>query len=369
MGWCTTSDLDQFAAAAEGYLRSRAAENTMLLSAALAVRSGRPSQVVGQRSAPGATVGVGGASGLLYGWWEPPDGSGARGAFIHDPAVPLLIAGRAPEMAAALAGTLSKLGRHVSGVDAPVDAADAFAAAWSQRERSSVRVHRQCRVYRLTTAAASGQPPGPAPAPAPAGRLRVLTPADRGLLIDWLIAFGIEAGERISSPPDMADDLLGYGGAVLWEAPQRTFRIREAAHYLVSPQHREAAQQAEPACQPVALATVTRPVAGTVRINLVYTPPERRRNGHAAAVTLMTSRAILAGTVPGAGPGAEANSEVVLIADGNRPDRQVTRLGYQLVGERTVLRFGPSTGPQPKLPANTRPMPRLPTGPLPRLRR
>ena len=75
----------------------------------------------------------------------------------------------------------------------------------------------------------------------------MMTPADRGLLIDWLVAFGIEAGERIGSPPDMADDLISYGGAVLWEAPQRTSRIKEAAHYLVSPQHRDAAQQAEPA--------------------------------------------------------------------------------------------------------------------------
>ena len=198
-----------------------------------------------------------------------------------------------------------------------------------------------------------------------------MTPDDRQLLIDWLIAFGIEAGERISSPPDAADDLISYGGAVLWEVPQRTFRIREAAHYLVSPQYRDAAQQAEPTYQPAAMAAVARPAAGTVRITMVYTPPERRRNGHAVAVTLMTSRAILAGSVPAyrSGAGAEANAEVVLIADGNRPDRQVTRLGYRLVGERTVLRFGPSSGPQPKLQSNTRPMPRLPTGPLPRLRR
>ncbi|MGD0702280.1 MAG: hypothetical protein ABSA02_20650 [Trebonia sp.] len=384
MGWCTTSDLDQFAAAAGGYLRSRAAENTMLLSAALAVRSGWHAQVVGQPSGPGAAAGgAGGPSGMLYGWWEPPDGSGARGAFVHDPAAPLLIAGRAPEMAAALAGTLSKLGRHVSGVDAPVEAADAFAAAWSQRERSSVRVHRQCRVYRLTAAnasanaSASGGGPGgwpPPQTPSPAGRLRVMTHADRALLIDWLAAFGLEAGERIGSPADVADDLLSYGGAVLWEVPQRNFRIREAAHYLVSPQHREAAQQAEPAYQPAAMAAVARPVAGTARINMVYTPPERRRNGHAAAVTLMTSRAILAGAVPGyvavaAEATAETTSEVVLIADGNRPDRRITRLGYQLVGERTVLRFGPATGPQPRLQSATRPMPRLPTGPLPRLRR
>ena len=52
MGWCTTSDHDRFAAAAGGYLRSRAAENSTLLSAATAARSGRRPQVVGQPSGP-----------------------------------------------------------------------------------------------------------------------------------------------------------------------------------------------------------------------------------------------------------------------------------------------------------------------------
>jgi hypothetical protein len=395
MGWCTTSDHDQFAAAAGGYLRSRAAENTMLLSAAATVGSGRAAQVVGQPSGPRPASGAAaGDTEVLYGWWEPPDGSGPRGAFLHDPAVPLLIAGRTPEMAAALAGTLAKMGRHVVGVDAPVEAADAFAAAWSQRSRAAIRVHRHCRVYRLTAAAAAagaagvgpagvstagvstasvtpeGDPgawPSP-PSPGSAGRLRPVTAADRGLLIDLLVAYGIEAGERIASPPEMADDLISYGGAVLWEVPQRTSRIKEAAHYLVSPQHRDAAQQqAEPALQPVAMAAVARPVAGTVRINIVYTMPDRRRSGHAAAVTLEVSRAALAGRVPASA--AEQATEVVLIASGTRSDRRAARLGYELVGERAVLRFGPSTGTPQKLSSTTRPMPRLPTGPLPRLRR
>jgi hypothetical protein len=166
----------------------------------------------------------------------------------------------------------------------------------------------------------------------------------------------------------VADDLISYGGAVLWEVPQRTSRIKEAAQYLVSPQHRDAAQQqAEPALQPVAMAAVARPVAGTVRINIVYTMPERRRSGHAAAVTLEVSRAVLAGTVPTST--AEKATEVVLIANGTRSDRRAARLGYQLVDERAVLRFGPSTGSLQKLQSTTRPMPRLPTGPLPRLRR
>jgi hypothetical protein len=392
MGWCTTSDHDRFAAAAGGYLRSRAAENTMLLSASATVGSGRAAQVVGQPSGPRPAGGAAGDTEVLYGWWEPPDGSGPRGAFLHDPAAPLLIAGRTPEMAAALAGTLAKMGRHVGGVDAPVEAADAFAAAWSQRSREAIRVHRHCRVYRLTAAAAAAgaadmssagvgpagvspvgdpgawpSPPSP-PSPGSAGRLRPVTAADRGLLIDLLVAYGIEAGERIASPPEVADDLIGYGGAVLWEVPQRTSRLKEAAHYLVSPQHRDAAQQqAEPALQPVAMAAVARPVAGTVRINIVYTMPERRRSGHAAAVTLEVSRAVLAGTVPTSAK--EKATEVVLIASGTRSDRRAARLGYQLVGERAVLRFGPSTGSLQKLQSTTRPMPRLPTGPLPRLRR
>ena len=67
-----------------------------------------------------------------------------------------------------------------------------------------------------------------------------------------------------------------------------------------------------------------------------------------AAVTLAVSHAEL----------ARRASEVVLITDSNRPHRQAAQLGYELIGERAVLRFGPATGS----------IPRLPTGPLPRLR-
>jgi len=153
MGWCTTSDLDRFAAAVGGYLRSRAAENTLLLSAAQAAwqaRTTQAAQVGWASSASDSRAGEGARPGVLFGWWEPPDGGDPRGAFLHDPAAPLLIAGRVPEMAAALAAALAKAGRPVSGVDAPTEAADAFAAAWSQRAHTVARVHRQCRVYRLS---------------------------------------------------------------------------------------------------------------------------------------------------------------------------------------------------------------------------
>jgi hypothetical protein len=306
MGWCSTSDLDVFLTVAGGYLASRAAENTLLLSAAQAAQAAQLARATAAGNVGGP--GKAGAPGPLFGWWEPPDGSGPRGAFLHDPPAPLLIAGRAPEMAAALAGSLAKAGRSVCGVDAPIGAADAFAAAWSQRASVGVRVHRHSRVYRL--AGAMPEQPGPA------GRLRTATAADRALLVAWLTAFGNEVGELTGAPEATADDLLGYGGAAFWEV----------------------------AGQPVAMAVITRPVARTVQLSMAYTPPERRHNGYGATVMLAVSRAALAGPA----------TEVVLITD---RDRQAVRLGFQLVGERAVLRFGPPTGA----------MPRLPTGPMPRL--
>jgi hypothetical protein len=351
MSWCTTSDLDRFAAAAGGYLRSTAAENILLLSAAQAARLGWRAQLASRQ--PGLSA----APGLLCGWWEPPDGGDPRGAFVHDPAAPLLISGTTPEMAAALAAALAKMGRQVSGVDAPTETADAFAAAWSQRAGASVRAHKNCRVYRLTNVP-HGTPPQGMPAvpgagawlppemPSPVGRLRVATAEDQALLAAWLTAFATEVAERIGSPSDLAADLISYGGAVFW-----------------------------PGHQPMTLATLTRPVAGTVRIAAIYTLPEHRHSGYGTAVALAISRAVMAGTGPGRGNaqgvlgGASGCvNEVVMITDKNGPDRWGARFGYQLVGERAVLRFGAMTGPMPRT-QSTGGMPRLPTGPLPRLPR
>ncbi len=383
MGWCTTVDLDRFAAAAVGYLRSRAAENTLLLSAAQDARDARP-----------------GSGGLLFGWWEPPDGGEPRGAFVHDPAAPLLISGRAPEIGAALAATLAKMGRQVTGVDAPTEVADAFAAAWSRRAGTTVRAHRNCRVYRLAGAPRGTPPLGtPVPEGAAAGRLRTATADDLALLAAWLRAYATESNERIGSPFDMAARLIDYGGAVFWEVQQKPSRFRDAAHHLPLPYDREPVSHEDAAPQPVAMATLTRPVAGTVRIGIVFVPPERRRGGYATAMTLAVSRAVLTNAgltntgltntgltntgLTNTGPtgtgsdGATAHplgagsghvSEVVMITDKGRSDRWGSRLGYQLVGERAVLRFGPGTGPMPRArPSGA--MPRLPTGPLPRLPR
>jgi hypothetical protein len=337
MGWCTTHDLDRFLTEAGSYLTSRAAENMLLLAAAQSAGdAGQDARPAGARRGglldpharqPDDREAETTGPGPLFGWWEPPDGGGTRGAFLHDPAEPLLIAGRAPETAASLAAALARAGRSVCGVDASAEAADAFAAAWSQRAGVATRVHRHSLIYRLAGAPAApgpaeaSQPPrAPQAGPGPTGRLRTAAEADRPLLVAWLTAFSAEVGELTGAPEATADELLGYGGAVFWEAGG----------------------------QPVAMAAVTRPVMRTVRITMMYTPPEHRHNGYAVAVTLAVSHAEL----------ARRASEVVLITDSNRPHRQAAQLGYELIGERAVLRFGPATGS----------IPRLSTGPLPRLR-
>ena len=389
MGWCTTFDLDRFAAAAGGYLRSRAAENTLLLSAVQAARAAHSAGLAGPAQAMAPEPG----GGWLFGWWEPEAGGEPRGVFLHDPGAPLLISGLVPELAASLAATLAKMGRPVLGVDAPTGAADAFAAAWSQRAGTGVRMHRHCHVYRLAgPGVATGPDAGPGASPpagrglpgagawpppqlpGPPGRLRVAAAGDQPLLADWLAAFANEAAERIGPAGDLAAELISYGGAVFWETPQRAGRPWDAAHFLPGARHRDAsnadashgnaAQAREPVAQPAALATLTRPVAGTVRISMLYTPPERRHSGYATALTLAVSRAVLSGPASGGG-GAH---EIVMITDRNRPNQWATRLGYQLVSERAVLRFGPVTGAVPRV-HRTGPMPRLPTGPLPRLPR
>jgi hypothetical protein len=291
LGWLTTTDLEDFRAIAGGYLRSREGDGTLLLRAARSLRGDQP----------------------LFGWWAPPGGADVRGAFLHDPPAPLLVVGRVPEFAAALAAALHQARRPVCGVDAAPEAADAFAAAWTQRTGLATRLHRHVKVYRMTGAAQYRE--------GPAGRARPATPDDRELLVDWLRACGTEAGGFSLNPEDLADDLISYQGAIFWEADGEV----------------------------VALAALTRPVEQAVRIAIVYTPSAVRHRGYAAAASVAASRAALC---------RPDVSEVLLISDRPSPVRRAQGLGYELASERVQLSFGPATGPMPRL-----------TGPFARLRR
>jgi predicted GNAT family acetyltransferase len=109
---------------------------------------------------------------------------------------------------------------------------------------------------------------------------------------------------------------------------------------------------------PVAMAMVAPAVAGVVRVSNLYTLPKHRGHSYAIAALVAVSRAALVGRA----------REVVLVTDRLQPMRRVSRLGFELVGERAILSFGPPTGPLPRVPGMpTGPLPHVPTGPQPRL--
>ena len=281
MSWTLTDSLDDYLAAAGGFLRSRPVQNTVQLAAAETLRA-RGASAFGE-TAP------------LFGWWRSGTGE-ITAALLHTPPYPALLT-RLPEHSAEpLAEALAGCGRPLGGVNAPEgDAAD-FAAAWSRLTGASWQESRRSRLFRLGRL----RPPGPPPR----GAARVAAEADRGLLESWLAAFMQELGDSSERPADLVDDRLSHQGLTLWEADGAA----------------------------VSLAGRHRPAAGVVRVSPVYTPPECRRQGYGGAVTAAVSQAAL-----DAGAG-----HVALFTDLANPTSNALyqRLGYQPVEDRVVLRFG-----------------------------
>ena len=236
--WHTTADAHAFLDAAGGFLRSRPASHSPLLT-------------VADRLARGGVAAAGAESALL-GWWTGADGV-AGGAFVHTPPRQLLLAA-APTAAGALGAELAAAGRRVEGVNAEERAARAFADAFG----ASATLHQRHRMHRLETLVM--------PEPPPPGRARTATPGDRALLRAWMRAFGLEAEGRSDDVTVFVDDRLAHRGWALWETADGIA---------------------------VSVAGASRAIGGAVRIGPVYTPPEHRRRGYGGAVTAALAAAAL----------------------------------------------------------------------------
>jgi RimJ/RimL family protein N-acetyltransferase len=283
MGWQITDDVAGFLAMAGGFLRARAAENTILLTVAETLRV-RGSQAAGPEPP-------------RFGWQEGPTGT-VGGAFLHTPPYPLVLSAMPDAVAAGLAGTLATAGVPVPGINAQAGTAQAFAAGWQSLTGTPARTHRRNRLHRLGTLRFP-QPPAD-------GTARVAGPADRDLLTAWLTEFAWEVRDAAGHTSQEVDDRLSYGGLTLWEDGG----------------------------QPVSVAGLTRQVAGQVRVGPVYTPPGLRGRGYAGGATAAVSQAALAAGVP----------DVLLFTDLANPTSNglYQRLGYQPSADFLVLQF-----PQP----------------------
>jgi ribosomal protein S18 acetylase RimI-like enzyme len=291
MGWQTTGDAAEFLAMAGPYLRRERARNTVILTVTEAMR-------VNAAESAGASPPGDDATRPLLGWWSEPAGAAGRvgGAFLHTPQFPVVLTAVAPAVAAELA-SVTLAGRPVPGVNAHPPVAEAFAQAWRQAHGGQARVHVNQRLYRLGELSW--------PDPAPDGAARIAAEPDLPLLAGWFRAFAFEVHDMAQGRDQTADvrDRVSFGGVTVWQARGR----------------------------PVAIASVTRLVAGMARVGPVYTPPEFRGRGYGSAVTAAASQRLL-------DAGAD---DVLLYTDLANPvsNSIYQRLGYRAVEDRIVLEF------------------------------
>jgi GNAT superfamily N-acetyltransferase len=277
--WTTTGDPDTFLAAAGAFLRAAPAANSVTLTTVETLRA----RGDGADQRP-----------PLLAWWRRP-GAEVTGAAMHTAPYPLHLSAMPPDATTALAGLLAARRHTVRGVNGEAAATEAFAAAWSARTGARARVHRRMRLHRLDALVG--------PDPLPPGTAVVAGPRHRDLLIAWYRAFGTEIEEPVRDLGPPVDDRLSHGGLALWVVDG----------------------------EPVSLAGTTRAVAGAARIAPVYTPPEHRGRGYAAAVTAAATRAVLAAGV----------AEVLLYTDLANPtsNRLYARLGYRPVEDSVAFVF------------------------------
>ncbi|MDH6550596.1 putative GNAT family acetyltransferase [Streptomyces sp. SAI-133] len=279
--WHATDDLDAFLVRAGDFLRSRPDLHTVPLTVTEVLRTRGP-------HAYGSGVPV---LGLLE------EGGSVRATYFRTPPHRLFLTPLTAERADSLAAHLQSLGQPVPGVSADARTAAAFAEAWRRRTGATPVPYRRQRLYRLGTLTA--------PRPLPEGRARIAGHGDRDLLVRWFGEFGRAVGESGGTPPESwADARLAYGGVTLWESSDGT---------------------------PLAMAGLTPPVAGQIRVAPVYTPAPLRGRGYAGAVTAEVSRLAR----------ERGADEVLLFTDLANPTSNglYQRLGYRPVADFTVYDF------------------------------
>jgi RimJ/RimL family protein N-acetyltransferase len=235
-----TRDAEEFSARAERFLAERLERNVL----ATVLMNARRGDV--------------GAVRPLFAYVQGADGE-VRAAALRMPPWPLLTS----ELDTALAGELIERWMaqdpNIPGISADPATARAVGAAWRRRTGGQTACRMREAMHLLTEVS---DPPLPAP-----GRLRQATGAERELLVAWEEAFAVEAGLAESSEaPRSVARRLASGGQFVWEDGE-----------------------------PVATLTMSPPVAGTLRIGPVYTPPEHRRHGYASSAVAAASRRALAG--------------------------------------------------------------------------
>jgi ribosomal protein S18 acetylase RimI-like enzyme len=227
-------------------------------------------------------------------YWTARHGDQTVGVAVQSPlsfAATLTPMGQ--QVVTAVVDTIVEAGVSLPGVNGEAATAASFAGRWTERRKSGAWPFEGNRIYEFLE---------PGVVPDTKGKFRQAGSADRDLIIAWTCAFQAEIGEPDDDTDTRVDRLLADGYLWLWE------------------------DQGEV----VAMAAGREPVAGVVRVSGVYTPPEVRKRGYAAAcVNALSSRLCGAGY------------RCILYTDLANPTSNSVyrRIGYRAVAEALRYRF------------------------------
>jgi hypothetical protein len=226
-------------------------------------------------------------------YWVAARGNEIIGVMLQSPLTfAAVLTPMEPIVISPLVDTIVDAGITLPGVNSEAATAASFAGHWAERRRSPAVPFQGMRLYELADLKRMG---------IIEGRLRQAASDDRTLLIDWVRAFNAETEGGTSDPEPLVDRWLAAGQLWLWDNGR-----------------------------PMSMAVARQPVAGVSRLSGVYTPPESRGLGYAAACVYGLSKSLL-----------EAGYRCVLYTDlGNPTSNSIyQRLGYKAVAEGLQYRF------------------------------
>jgi predicted GNAT family acetyltransferase len=206
---------------------------------------------------------------------------------------PATLTPMAPPVASAVADAIADAGIPLPGVNGEAATAAIFSGQWSERRKSAATPFQGNRLYELLEVRK---------VPDVEGTLRQADSNDRSLMILWTRAFQQEIGESADDTELRVDRGLAAGQLWLWDLNGG----------------------------PVSMAVARDPVDGVVRLSGVYTPPEKRKHGYAAACVHALSKRL-----------RDAGHRCILYTDLANPTSNsiYRRIGYRAVAETLRYRF------------------------------
>ncbi|MBZ5618944.1 MAG: hypothetical protein LAQ69_09505 [Acidobacteriia bacterium] len=226
-------------------------------------------------------------------YWVATNGGKVAGLVFQSPLTyPATLTPMEPEVVAAMVDRIVEAGVALPGVNGDAATAARFAGQWTERSKSAAVPFQGLRLYEVLEVQEW---------PAVSGQRRQAVPADRPLLVDWVGGFRAEIGEPTGDPNVLIDRWLPAGQLWMWDDSG-----------------------------PGSMVVRSQPMEGVVRLQAVYTPPEKRKRGYAGACVGDLSRQIRA-----------SGHRCILYTDlGNPTSNSIyRRIGYRAVAEALRYRF------------------------------